>query len=417
MTDLLYLVHRIPYPPNKGDKIRSWHQLHYLARHFRVHLGCFVDDADDLVHVPTVAALCASSCFIRQSRPLATLRALSGLASGQALSLPYYRDRRLQRWVDALLAGGQVRDALVFSGPMAQYLDDGAGHALHRVIDFVDVDSEKWREYATGRRWPGSWLYLREADRLLAYERHIARQFDAATFVSSAEAALFRQRAALPQREFDYIGHVANGVDAAYFTPCRAHQNPYPAGARVLVLSGAMDYWPNVEAACWFVRQVWPALRARFPGLLFCVAGSRPARQVTALADVPGVIVTGTVTDMRPYLAHAALAVAPLRIARGVQNKVLEAMSMQKTVLASPQALAGINAQVGREVLAARDAGEFIELASRVLAGQFDLGAAARARIVQDYDWQRNLKQLGALFGVRAGAGNHSGAAAPWRQP
>ncbi|CDG83271.1 TIGR03087 family PEP-CTERM/XrtA system glycosyltransferase [Janthinobacterium agaricidamnosum] len=422
MADLLYLVHRIPYPPNKGDKIRSWHVLKYLAVHFRVHLGCFIDDADDAHHIDTVKALCASTCFIRQYPMLARVRSVSGLLTEQPMSLPYYRNAGLQRWVDALLHTGQLRQALVFSGPMAQYLDTGPGHVLQRVIDFVDVDSEKWDQYAATKAWPLSLLYAREAHYLRNYERHIAQQFNASTFVSSAEAALFRQRAPMARRKTGYFN---NGVDAAYFAPPAdtgaACDNPYPAGRRVLVFTGAMDYWPNAEAVGWFVQRVWPALRLRFPELLFYIAGSRPARQVRALADTPGVAVTGFVADIRPYLAHAALVVAPLRIARGVQNKVLEAMAMQKTVLATPQALQGINAQDGVEVASASDEHEFVQQASRLLTENIDLGPAARLRILQDYSWDKNLQRLGALLGIHSdpslgrgpghGAGN--GAAHP----
>ncbi|MGK5080787.1 TIGR03087 family PEP-CTERM/XrtA system glycosyltransferase [Janthinobacterium sp. HLX7-2] len=423
MRELLYLTHRLPYPPNKGDKIRSWHMLQYLSRHFRVHLGCFIDDDDDLQHTTTVAALCASTRFIGLQRGAARWRAAQALLSRQSMSVQYYRDARLLQWVAGVLSGGKVRHALAYSGPMAQYLDGGAGCPLHRVIDFVDVDSDKWRQYGDSKPWPMSQLYRREARLLLQYERHIAQQFTAASFVSPAEAALFRQCAPMARRK---TGHFSNGVDADYFAPeaAGAPAGPYAPGAQVLVFTGAMDYWPNIDAVQWFVRRVWPALRRQFPQLQFYIVGSGPTAAVTALARVAGVTVTGKVPDIRPYLAGAALAVAPLRIARGVQNKVLEAMAMGKIVLATPQALEGIAAQPGLELLLARNDAEFIHHAARVLrnlhganggngdcgsaghaAGSAAIGMAARQLVLQDYDWEKNLQALGAMLGLPADAG------------
>jgi len=419
MRELLYLTHRLPYPPNKGDKIRSWHILQYLSRHFRVHLGCFIDNEEDWEHTRRVAGLCAGTRFIDLRRHAARWRAMQALLSRQSMSVHYYRDKQLLAWVNDLLAGGGVRHALAYSGPMAQYIDGGAGRTLHRVIDFVDVDSDKWRQYADSKPWPVSLLYRRESQMLLHYERHIAQQFSAASFVSQAEANLFRLSAPLARRK---TGHFNNGVDADYFAPGQpSGASPYPDDAQVLVFTGAMDYWPNVDAARWFVQQVWPALHYRYPSLLFYIVGSHPAAQVRELARVPGVMVTGTVPDVRPYIAGAILAVAPLRIARGVQNKVLEAMAMGKTVLASPQALEGIVAQPGLELLLARDEIEFIHHATRVLqqgTAQGAMGAAARHLVLQDYNWERNLQSLGAMLGVPVQAGaQQAGQPQPTQEP
>ncbi|MET3130815.1 sugar transferase (PEP-CTERM/EpsH1 system associated) [Oxalobacteraceae bacterium GrIS 1.11] len=402
MQDLLFLAHRIPYPPNKGDKIRSYHLLKYLSGHFRVHLGCFIDDPADRQHLDSLRPLCASICGINQHPFAARLRSLKGLLYGQSMSLHYYRNGTLREWVEHLLGSGNIDCALAFSGPMAQYLQ--AAPTLRRVIDFVDVDSEKWLEYGAATDWPMSQLYRREARYLLDYEREVAQQFDGATFVSEAEASLFRQRAPSARHKVSFFN---NGVDADYFSPHLAHANPYPPGRAALVFTGAMDYWPNVHAMQWFVWRVWPRLRRHFPALYFYIVGAKPTPQVTALARVPGVIVTGAVPDIRPYLAHAQLAVAPLRIARGVQNKVLEAMAMQKTVLASAQALEGISAVPGLEIELARDEAEFISQASRLLASpaQLEMELAARRRILQDYSWNHNLQELGSLFGLPRTAG------------
>jgi len=398
MEELLFLAHRIPYPPNKGDKIRSWHMFAYLRQHFHVHLGCFIDHPDDRRHIEALRPMCASSCFIEQSPLRARLHSLAGLASPRPMSLHYYRDAVLQEWASKLLQRGRIRHALAYSGPMAQYLFSAAakrGKAENCVVDFVDVDSEKWQQYAASKPWPLSALYRREARQLLAYETEVARQADAVTFVSMAEAALFRRTAPSLLRNVD---HFNNGVDADYFTPHAAYPDPYRSSAPVLVFTGMMDYWPNVQAMTWFVRTVMPLLQQHRPDVQLHIVGARPVPAVQTLAQQPSVHVSGAVADIRPYLAHAALALAPLRIARGVQNKVLEAMAMQKTVIASPQALEGLTAAPGSEVQVAASAQQFVDLIIDALDGNQQLGVAARARVLRDYRWELNLERLGALF-------------------
>ncbi len=411
MEELLYLTHRIPYPPNKGDKIRSYHLLRHLSTRYRVHLGTFVDEAQDWAHLDKVRGLCGESHFARLRPRLARLRSLSGLVSARPLTLPYYRDAGLKAWVDGLLARRPIRRILVFSSAMAQYAMDHA--AARRVVDFVDVDSDKWRQYGARKGWPLGAIYRREGRLLLAFEREVARAFDASLFVSEHEADLFRR---LAPESAAKVGHFRNGVDTEYFSPREGYPNPYPEGEQALVFTGAMDYWPNQDAVDWFAREVLPLVRARRPRARFYVVGSRPGQKVRQLAALPGVVVTGAVADVRPYLAHARCAVAPLRIARGVQNKVLEAMAMARPVIASPQALEGIGALAGEELLVARDAVEFVSLCLSLL-GRADpgMGRAARDRVLADYGWASNLAQLDSLLAREprgAAARPHAGPAA-----
>jgi sugar transferase (PEP-CTERM/EpsH1 system associated) len=391
VKDLLFLAHRIPYPPNKGDKIRAWHLLDYLSRHYRIHLGAFVDDPEDWRHEAFLRQRCASTFLVALNPRLGKLRSLSGLLTGQALTLPYYRHAGMQRWVDQHLAQG-VERILAYSSAMARFVM-GAGQA-RRVMDFVDLDSDKWCQYAPTKAWPLSWLYRREGGCLLAWERRVAQEFDAGLFVSAAEASDFRRQA--PESAAK-ISHYNNGVDADYFSPERTYPNPYPPGAEVIVFTGAMDYWPNVDAVKWFAEAVLPGLRVRRPNLLFAIVGSRPAAEVSALAVIPGVLVTGRVEDIRPYLAHARAAVAPLRIARGIQNKVLEAMAMACNMVATPQALEGITALPGAEIRVAGDAAGLAREALLALDGP-RLGAAARARVLADFTWEANLASVERLL-------------------
>jgi len=396
MDDLLFLCHRIPYPPNKGDKLRSFNLLKQLGRRHRVHLGTFIDDEDDWRHTDAVRAMTGDCHFARLFPRRAKLRALPALIGGQPLSVPYYRDDGLKRWVDGLLERRAVRQAVVFSGAMAQYVTGGRYAALRRIVDFVDVDSDKWRQFALAQTWPMSWIYRREARTLLAFERRVAVEMDASVFVSAREAALFRQ---LAPEAAARVWDVHNGVDTDYFDPAREYPSPYDAAERAVVFTGAMDYRANVDAVEWFVRDVFPLLRQRHPAVRFYIVGARPTEAVRRLARSSGVIVTGGVYDIRPYLAHAVAAVAPLRIARGVQNKVLEAMAMGRPVAATPQAVEGISCRAGEEVMVGESAAALAEwLGTVVSGGAAAMGAAARRRVMKDYSWKDNLRRFESLL-------------------
>jgi len=391
MDGLLFLAHRIPFPPNKGDKIRSYHLLRHLSARYEIHLGAFVDDPDDWQYRDALKPYCASIRLFPLNPRRAKLASLVGLLSGEALTLPYYRSRELARWAKALADAGKVTRGLAFSSAMAQFMP---ASLACRVLDMVDVDSDKWTQYAPTQPWPLSWVYAREGRKLAVWEAQVAEDFDATLLVSKDEAALLQQRA--PQAR-NKIGAFENGVDADYFSPARDYPNPYPSDVQGVVFTGAMDYWPNVDAVTWFAERIFPAVREAVPGAQFTIVGSRPGEAVQALERQPGVVVTGGVPDVRPWLAHAACAVAPLRIARGVQNKVLEAMSMARPVVASAQAAEGIRAEAGRDFILAQGEADF---AHAVVKHLQTAATAAQARdcILENYDWDRNLSAVDPLF-------------------
>jgi len=392
MDGLLFLAHRIPYPPNKGDKIRSFHLLRHLAKRHAIHLGAFVDDPSDWQYEAELKPYCASIKLIGLAARRAKVASLTGLLSGEALTLPYYRNRELRQWAYALAKTGQVRNGLAFSSAMAQFMPPGLER---RVLDMVDVDSDKWTQYAPTRRWPMSWLYAREGRKLAEWETAVAHKFDATLLVSQSEAALLQSRAPHVQHK---ISAFENGVDADYFSPDRDYPAPYAAGTQNVVFTGAMDYWPNIDAVSWFAEQIFPLVRAAVPDAQFVIVGSRPGEAVQALARLPGVSVTGGVPDVRPYLAHAACAVAPLRIARGVQNKVLEAMSMGRPVIVSAPAAEGIRAEAGRDFILAPGEADFAHAVIAQLHNPAATAATARACILKNYDWTRNLGAVDVLF-------------------
>jgi sugar transferase (PEP-CTERM/EpsH1 system associated) len=398
MQNLLFLPHRIPYPPDKGDKIRSFHFLQHLAKSYRIHLGSFIDDPDDWSHVAGLREICADTHFASLRPATATLRALGGFVTGEALSLPYYRDRRLAAWVDRVLTQVRPDTVFVYSSAMAQYVLGAAPRPRRIVMDFIDVDSDKWRQYAETQNWPMNWVYRREDRTLLSFDRRVAKAADASFFVSESEADLFRR---LAPESAAKVFAVGNGIDAAYFSPETAYANPYDGGGPALVFTGAMDYWPNVDAVIWFAREVFPRVRERFHEAVFVIVGSRPTAEVLQLGGLPGVSVTGRVADVRPYLAHAAAAVVPIRIARGIQNKVLEAMAMARPVVTTPQALEGIDAAPGVHLSLAGDTDAFAAATVDAVAdpAAAEMGRAARARVVDAYGWPAKLAQFDSIIG------------------
>jgi sugar transferase (PEP-CTERM/EpsH1 system associated) len=409
MGKLLYLVHRLPYPPNKGDKVRSYHLLKHLTQRHQVFLGTFVDEPADEAYVDTVRALCTELYVARLNPRSAKLRSLSGLLTQQALSLSYYRDAGLQAWVNETLAEHSIDAIVIFSGVMAQYVDlFPASKVRPMLVDFVDVDSAKWTQYAPKHRWPMSWLYRREGERLLAFERAVAAKAQRSFFVTENEAALFLSQASECSGRVEAM---SNGVDADFFAPDPVRLSPFTGAASSsdhipLVFTGAMDYWPNVDAVTWFARDILPALRQRWPTLCFYIVGRSPPPGVLALAS-EGVVVTGTVADVRPYLQHAAVVVAPLRVARGIQNKILEAMAMARPVVAALSCVAPIDAIAGDELVSADSATDYVREISALLQAperSAAVGQAGRVRVIKAYSWEAHLSRIDRHLTAKASA-------------
>ncbi|MCQ8127183.1 TIGR03087 family PEP-CTERM/XrtA system glycosyltransferase [Methylomonas rivi] len=390
MTKLLYLVHRIPYPPNKGDKIRSFHFLKALAEKYEIYLGTFIDDADDKQYVDALKPYC-KYCFNIDLQPkLGKLKSLSGFLTGEALSLPYYRNAAMQAWVDKTIAEHNIEHALIFSSPMAQYLKNHPRVGL--VADFVDVDSDKWRQYAGSKTWPASWVYLREAQKLLDFETHIAGLAKTTLFVSEQEARLFKE---LAPAHADKISFVNNGVDTDFFDPALTFNSPFPETESAIVFTGAMDYWANVDAVVWFAQQVFPLVKQQVSEARFYIVGSKPAKAVLQLAENDAsVIVTGRVDDVRHYIAHAGLVVAPLRIARGIQNKVLEAMAMAKPIVATSAAMEGIPGNQSLKVAVADNPQEFADQVVEILQQPLTAVAEHRRYVRDDFSWRHSGQRL-----------------------
>ncbi len=442
MSDLLFLAHRVPFPPDRGDKIRSFHVLRYLCARARVHLVAFADDAADL-DPPVAFTDRLASCTILPRGKSQARAAIEALASGKPVSLTAFASSDMQAAVDRVLP--QVDGVYCFSGQMAQYLP---GDGVRVVMDFVDVDSAKFAGFAEDSRGPMRWMMRREARLLGAFEQDIAARVLASLLVSEAEAALFRAGGAAGR-----VLAVENGIDAATFDPAgqvatlafhpgegrgpvgkvavttsspssSTSPNWTPASAGevlggavragevkggavlgvvradpLIVFTGQMDYRPNIDAVSWFARDILPLIRANHPTARFAIVGRAPTSVVQALAG-DFVIVTGAVDDVRGWLAAADVCVAPLKLARGIQNKVLEAMAMARPVVASDAAAEGIDHD--GTIRVAADAADFAAQVCAVLdmpAAAATLGQAARAQVIRRYGWDARLAPLDALFG------------------
>ena len=392
MKQLLFLAHRIPYPPNKGDKIRSFHLLNELRKEYKIHLATFVDDKEDLQYQEHVASLCESMCVVQIDPFTCKLKSLKGLITSQALSIPYYESKQISKYVEDVIAKG-VDKVLVFSSAMAQFVISNR-FDLKMVVDFVDIDSDKWRQYSQSKRWPASAIYNREYKKLFDWEHRVADRADHSLFVSEKESAMFRQ---LVPSVAEKVHSIDNGVDYNYFAYNSELGNPYSDESPKVVFTGAMDYWANVDAVKWFAEEVLPLVQQSVANIQFYIVGSKPTSKVMALKNISGVTVTGRVEDVRPYIQYADLSVAPLRIARGVQNKVLEAMSLSNAVVATSQAMEGIKdceafAELTCDVpeVYAQKVVELIKDKQTALKW----GEKGREMVLKNYDWQTNVDKV-----------------------
>ncbi len=391
MREILFLAHRIPWPADRGDKIRSHHILKRLSQMAPVHVGAFADDARDMGFTHEMTSHFTSVHVELRDKP--QWRAgLEALVKGQPVSVTSFASASMQAWVDGLIASGTISHIFVFSGAMAQYVP--ANFDGRVIMDFVDVDSAKFESYAGHGNPVMRWINAREGRMLAAFEQDVARRADASLFVSQDEATLFEKRCGVAARA------LGNGIDTAFYDPS-IPVTPIATDTPLIVFTGQMDYRPNIEAVIDFATNAMPLIRKTHREVQFAIVGRNPVPAVKALARMEGVIVTGAVDDVRCWLNAASVVVAPLRIARGIQNKVLEAMAMAKPVVASSAAAEGIDAQDGVHFVIAASVEEEASLVSILLSDPLrrdQLGQAARVHVVQHYSWAGQLMALDAIM-------------------
>lgn len=383
---VLFLTHRVPFPPDKGDRIRTYHLLRQMAKRGRVWLGCLADEPVPPETLTALNALCERVAVVPVGQRSRWVRALGSLAIGGSLSEGLFASKELTRILRQWVSEASFSTVVASASSLVHYLRDPALAGIPAVVDLIDVDSEKWLDFAAASRPPKKWLYKLEAARVRKLEKSLAGWVRAASVVSRAEADVYDS--------FTQVGAATvatNGVDQEYFAPvsCETQQ--------ALAFVGALDYLPNEDAAMWFAREMWPGLRAKFPTAEFRIIGRNPTPAVTALASIPGVNLVGQVPDVRPFVASAAVVVVPLRLARGVQNKVLEAMSMAKAIVAAPASLAALQTVSGVHLLSATTPQQWVDVVGGLLSDPLkreQLGIAARQYVEERHHWERCLQPL-----------------------
>ncbi|RPF70197.1 TIGR03087 family PEP-CTERM/XrtA system glycosyltransferase [Aurantiacibacter spongiae] len=405
--EILFLAHRLPFPPDRGDRIRSYNILKALCELAPVHVGCLTENDADLAQQANLAPLSHSWCAARRSKPL-PLAALDAILCGDPINLAAFRSPRLSKWVRRVLIERDIRTIYVFSGQMGQYVPGDWSGRL--VVDLVDVDSAKFEAYAGAGNWPRRWIDAREGRLLGAEERRLTGMAETTLLVSEAEANLLRTRTGAAGT----IRALPNGIDTDRFDPARTIPQPLAGDGPHIVFTGQMDYAPNIAASVRMATRIMPLVRQSLPDARFFVVGRAPSAEVMRLRGKNGTAVIGEVPDTRPWIAAADAIVAPITIARGVQNKVLEAMAMARPVIASPEAATGIDAVIGRDLIAARDddafAAAICELAADPIRAKA-LGQAARQFVLSNRRWAAALADLPGIVGFARPATDHHRAA------
>ena len=404
---ILYLAHRIPYPPNKGDKIRSFNEIKYLSANYTVDLICLADDHEDLQHKEALQKYCRKVFVYPVSTSWSKVKGLAAFCSGRSISVAYFYRKIMQETFNQLLETESYDAVICFSSSMAEYIFksrllqmEGQGDFSKRpklIMDFCDVDSDKWLQYSVDANFPLKQVYQTEHVRLQAYERKVYQAFDASVLVSQQEKTLFLNICP----EALALDVIPNGVDTSYFSagysePSSA-QNQHPT----LVFTGAMDYHANVDGVCWFCEKIFPILQERFSDVQFYIVGRNPASTIRKLESLSGVHVIGDVADIRPWYQKADIFVVPLRLARGVQNKVLEAMAMGKAIVTTSKANFGIRAVHEKDLVIADSPDEFVTAISnlcRNLEKRKNLEQNARKFVIENYDWEKNMKKFDNLL-------------------
>ncbi|WP_324827274.1 TIGR03087 family PEP-CTERM/XrtA system glycosyltransferase [Qipengyuania zhejiangensis] len=396
MGEVLFLAHRVPFPPDRGDKIRSHHLLKGLAAIGPVHVGTFGETAADMAEKPALAHIAKTHALVQRTKPL-PLAGLEGLFSGRPVSIAAFDHAALHQYVAKTLGNHPIDTIFVFSGQMGQYIPSGFSGRV--IVDLCDVDSAKFEAYAqAGQR---RWLNRREGRLLSREEAQLAHRADTTLLISANEASLLRARMA--DAAGTDIRALGNGIDAGYFDPAGIEPHPEIEGGEdpQIVFTGQMDYAPNIDAAEWVIANIMPQLRRRFSRARFHVVGRATPARLRALHGEHGLRVWGEVPDVRPFIRSADIVVAPLLIARGVQNKVLEAMAMAKPVVLTPGAATGIDARDGRHfAIAPNDPARFLARIEALVddpSGARAMGLAARQFVIETMSWDAVYRDLSRI--------------------
>ena len=387
---ILYVCHRFPFPPRRGGKIRPFNMIRHLsASGHEVTVASLARSAQEAEEGRGIADHCGHYEMVQVHEATQTARMVGRLPSFSPSSMGYFYSPVLAWRVNGLLARGRFDLVFVHCSSAAQYVASVRG--IPKILDFGDMDSQKWLEYARYRPFPLSLGYRLEGMKLEREEKRLARLFDTCTATTRAEWQTLQGYGAAAATDW-----FPNGVDSEYFSP---DDGAYDSDAISFV--GRMDYYPNQECMLDFCANVLPRVRARRPGVKLAIVGANPSKDIRRLGELPGVTVTGSVPDVRPYVLRSALVVAPLNIARGTQNKILEAMAMGLPVVTTPAAAGGVDAVAGEHLLVARSHEEQCAAVLQILESPGErrrLGAAGRRRMLSHHAWPSSMRRLDAII-------------------
>jgi hypothetical protein len=384
---ILYVCHRFPFPPKRGGKIRPFNMIRHFARSHEVTVCSLVRSEAEAREGEGLAEHCHRYEMVRVHHPLQAARMVARLPTLVPSSFGYFHANALRRRIRAAALRERYDLAFVHCSSVARYVED---LDIPKILDFGDMDSQKWREYALSKPFPLSWGYALEGWKLEREEARLARRFDLCTATTRAEwETLEAMQTGVPTDWFP------NGVDSDYFAPSTQPYDP-----ERIVFVGRMDYYPNQEAMFTFCADVMPGLRARRPAITLAIVGADPSPAVRKLGELPGVVVTGSVPDVRPYLHQAALMVAPLNIARGTQNKILEGMAAGVPVVTSRVAAGGVDAAAPEHLLVADGPDGWMEAILRILEHPHErmrLAYAGRERMLSHHAWSHSMRRLDGI--------------------
>ena len=381
---LLYICHRLPYPPSRGGKIRPFQMIRHLAKSHHVTVASLAHSEREFQEAAPLRDHCAEVIAEVVPDAVRWWNAVQALPTPVPSSARYFWSAGLAARIQEAWAAARYDGLIVHCAFAAQYALPLSGG--FRVMDYGDLDSAKWADYAEHRSFPLSSGYALESFKLRRFEQSVARSSTHCTFTTHGESEAFKDHGVSKP-----VTVIPNGVDFDYF------QRAAPSDSKVIVFLGRMDYFPNIDGICWFARELFELIRAQVPDAQLRVIGANPVAAVAKLKTIPGVTVTGSVPDVRPYLSDAAVAIAPLRLARGTQNKILECMSMKIPVVTTPEAARGIQAEQGKHFLIGRTKETFVEHVVELLrdpARRNSLGEAGRLQVESAHRWSASMQIL-----------------------
>lgn len=388
--NILYLCHRFPFPPKRGGKIRPFNMIRHLSESgHQVTVCSLVRSPDEAEEGRGIASYCAGFRMAHVKEWVQVARMIVRLPVPTPSSMGYFYSSTLAENVKSLLNAKQWDLIFVHCSSVAQYVEHVKN--VPKILDFGDMDSHKWLEYANYKPFPLSLGYRVEGAKMLAAEKRLARRFDLCSATTRAEWETLNGYSTGADTDW-----FPNGVDADFFCPV---DEPYDADTISFI--GRMDYYPNQECMTRFCEQIWPMLKSARPGMKLIIVGADPSPAMRELGELAGVTVTGSVPDVRPFIRKSALMVAPLNIARGTQNKILEAMAMGVPVVTSTIAAGGVDAESEKHFLVADTPSACARAILRIIdspAERNRLAMAGRKRMLSHHAWPRSMERLDGII-------------------